>query len=150
MWWWRGRRFGRRGRGFGPRPRPWCFWYNWYYYQNQYYGSWGGYGYANWNYGWRWQQSTSQYQTTPTQQRWGSGDIKQKAKEILSSAVLGQNMGGPFGAANIPIIYNGVVVGWLWENVPLGDLEIGNYWYTGAGTRIALLYKGRIVGFLWV
>mgnify|MGYP000259323851 CR=1 FL=1 len=80
----------------------------------------------------------------------GYGDIRAKAKNILSSATLGSSYPGPYGWSNIPILHNGVVVGWLWENVPLKDLEIGDSWPTGGGVRVSLIYKGRIVGFLWV
>lgn len=163
MWYGRGRRSGRGrgrgfGRGYGPWPRPWCPWYNWYVgnygYQNNVFGR--GWGYRNWQANKMIANNVSvNYPTVPQRQPLSSiestvSDISKRVKDILSNAILGQNVMSPYGTTNIPIIHNGTVVGWLWENVPLKNLDAGEQWYTGRGLRVTLLYKGKPVGYLWV
>ena len=144
--WWRGRGRGWRRWGRWWWPRPWCWRYwAWSGYYGGYYSGWYGY-WQNLNY--PQYGNVSQVPQPPSTQ--SSIDVVQRAKSVLSSASLSPAGYGPFGGNTMLIIHNGNVVGWLWENVPLKEIEIGDQWYTPSGIRVTLIYKGRLVGFLWI
>ncbi len=147
--WWRGRGRGWRRWSNWGRPYPWC-WRYWGYwnqttnqanYQTEQYWSWQGQGWSYPQYG------VPQQQYQPYQQ---PNDVIQRAKEILSKASVNPAGYGPYGGNRFLIIYNGNIIGWLWENVPLRDLEIGEQWSTPRGVRVTLFYKGKPIGFMWV
>jgi len=169
-------RWGRRGRRFWCRR--FGGWGNWwtrgYWWRARYYWpGWWGTNFSGWGW-WKWTgltitpQQTQSQQTTP-QSQWApqytppqqytpqsqnrfnlqmsSEDIKKRVKDILSSAILGEQYPGyPYYS----IIWNGNVVGYLWEKVPLNKLEIGNVTYFNGQWHVSLTYKGKIVGYVWV
>ena len=129
MGWGAGYGMGRRYRGwiYGPGPKPWCPWF----------GYWGEYNSMNY-----------QFSQTQTNYQYGSTQGN-RIREILLKAIKGQRINAPYGGYNIPIIYNDSIIGWLWEDVPLDKVNLGEFLSTGRGTRVSLIYKGRIVGFVW-
>ena len=154
MWWFWGP-WWKRGRRWW-RPRGWC-WYFWsvYWFQQmqQNKQSWQNWYSAsqNWN-NWMFKGNPQQVVSPYFQPRPLSDtqrleeEIKRKAKEILSKATVVPSWGwGP-----IPILHNGIIVGYLWENVPLKKVKVGSITQLGNIAQVMLLFENRIVGMLWV
>jgi len=133
-------------RGMGRRwwPRGWCWW--WYYYTGQA----QQFPMQNWYPG---QFSQQQIQAQSSQNAWqqpysiSDEDVKRRAQEILNSAIVGDQFPG---APYTSIIYNGMVVGYMWERVPLNKVKVGGVASFGARKQVALIYNNRIIGYIWV
>ncbi|MEX0568664.1 MAG: hypothetical protein Q6363_005820 [Candidatus Njordarchaeota archaeon] len=142
---WGWRRRGRRGR--------WrCCWFGWGRGGRFMWRQWGAWGMGNmYNapYVWRGGSSPSTYDQNYISGNMTynvGGDILSKAKIILDNAVISSRKGIVGGQ----IIYQGRVVGHIWENVKLRDLEIGAPFYNNYYWSVPLMYKGKIVGYLYL
>ena len=71
------------------------------------------------------------------------------AKELLSKAKKGDVWTAPNGIKHIPIVVSNAVVGKLWKDVDLKDLEVGNYWAAKFGVNVELVKDNEVVGMLW-
>ena len=169
---------GRRGRGmgwgnrywYGPGgwwPRGYCRWYYWanYWNQNQqnipqsqvvmanqmYWPRGGGWWWnysPNWNYGAGFNYIAPQSATQPQQTQTESvEEVKKRAKEMLKKAITGSSYPGSMSSS---ILYNGNVIGYLWDNVPLNKLDFGVISNNGGKWYIPLIYENRIVGYLLI
>ncbi len=76
--------------------------------------------------------------------------IKSEAKSILERAERGDAWQGKWGSVHIPIVVNGQIVGEVWEDVDLKELEIGAYSLGKWGRKVQLVKNGRVVGFVWL
>ncbi len=132
-WWWP--RFWRRGRGRGFCWWFWWFWYN----QTRSWGPWPPPYVPSYT-----PQQKDKTAGKPSSLREETSVIE-TAKRVLSNArIVGPTPWAPW----IQIVYEGKTIGFLWENVPLSDIEIGKPTLTGAGWNIPLLYGGRVVGYI--
>jgi hypothetical protein len=73
--------------------------------------------------------------------------IVQKAVDILNNAQLVPKC---MYCNHYAIVKDGQIVGVLWQNVNLSDVEIGQPYLAKWGVRIPLVYNGQIVGQLFV
>ncbi len=76
--------------------------------------------------------------------------IKADAKALLEKATKGEAWRSHCGVLHIPLIVEGNIVGELWEDVEIKDLDIGTYWYGKWGIKVQLIKNGRVVGFIWL
>jgi hypothetical protein len=73
-------------------------------------------------------------------------EIAQKAMDILSNAQLDRC---PY-CNHYAIVKDGRIVGMLWQNVDLSNVEIGQPCIARWGARVPLMYDGHIVGQLFI
>ena len=71
------------------------------------------------------------------------------AKELLSKAKKGDVWTAPNGIKHIPIVVDKAVVGKLWKDVDLNELEIGAHWVAEFGVNVELVKNSEVVGVLW-
>jgi len=76
--------------------------------------------------------------------------IKSEAKELLSKVAKGNSWRCGCGTLHIPLVVNGQIVGELWQDVDLGSIDIGSYWYSRKGRKVQLVSNKQVVGFLWL
>ena len=76
--------------------------------------------------------------------------IKSEAKELLSKAKKGESWKCRCGTVHIPIVVNNEIIGELWKDVDLNNLEIGSYWYSRRGKKVQLVKDSEVIGFLWL
>lgn len=76
--------------------------------------------------------------------------LKSDAIELLKKV----NKGNPWkcncGTEHIPLEMDNQIVGELWKDVDLKDVEIGSYWYSRRGAKVQLVNNKEVVGFIWV
>jgi hypothetical protein len=77
-------------------------------------------------------------------------EIRNKAQEILRQAKKGNIWRNPRGILHIPLIIGNQIIGELWEDVDIKELEIGDYWYGKFGVKVQLVKDMRVVGMLWL
>ncbi len=76
--------------------------------------------------------------------------IKSEAKALLEKAAKGEPWRSHCGVLHIPLVAEGAIVGELWEDTEIKDLDIGAYWYGKWGIKVQLVKNGRVVGFIWL
>jgi hypothetical protein len=75
------------------------------------------------------------------------GDIEAKAREILSNAEVVERCAN---ATHYSLVYDGSVVGVLWKNVDLSNVEIGQPLLARWGAKVPLYSNGELVGQIFV
>jgi len=73
-------------------------------------------------------------------------DIVARARSILSSSSIIRHP----GSTMCHIVYNGAIVGYIWENVSKDKLEIGKPLFNGYYWYVPLQHKGKVIGYLYV
>ena len=97
--------------------------------------------------GWRWKIGRFGY-TTDSEPDYEK--IRAEAKTLLEKAIKGEAWRSRCGTLHIPLIVEGNIIGELWEDTEIKDLDIGTYWYGKWGIKVQLTKNGRIVGFIWL
>jgi hypothetical protein len=72
------------------------------------------------------------------------------AKELLAKAKKGNKWVAPNGMVQVPIVVGNAVVGKLWKDVDLNELEIGAHWIAKFGVNVELVKNGEVAGVLWL
>ncbi len=97
--------------------------------------------------GWKWRLGRFGY-TTENELEYEK--VRADAKALLEKATKGDAWKSPCGTLHIPLVVEGNIVGELWEDIELKDLDIGAYWYGKWGIKVQLVKDGRVVGFIWL
>ena len=73
----------------------------------------------------------------------------EKIREVLRNSKLGSKFVNPWGFTRYTIVNNDRIIGWLWSNVPLNEVEVVSAWRVGDWVRGYLYHKGVHVGVIW-
>ncbi len=167
MGWGNGNWFGAGGWWGNGWPRGYCRWYYWQNYMNQnsistpqtpnpviqsnliYWPRGGGWWWnypPGWNYNFNYGNQPTMIQPIQTSTE-SIEEVKKRAREMLKKAITGSMYPG---SMNATILYNGNVIGYLWDNVPLDKLDFGQISNNGGKWYIPLIYENRIVGYLLI
>jgi hypothetical protein len=76
--------------------------------------------------------------------------VHDAAKALLSKATKGDAWTDPHGTKHIPVMADGTIVGSLWEDATLTDLELATYWAAPFGVKAELSHDGKVVGSVWI
>jgi len=97
--------------------------------------------------GWKWKVGKFGY-TVENEPNYE--EIKAKAKEVLSRTTKGIAWRGHCGSLHIPLVFEGQIIGELWEDADPKEVEIGAYWFGKWGIKVQLVKDGRVIGFIWL
>ena len=75
--------------------------------------------------------------------------VESEARELLAKANKGDRWVSPNGMTHIPIVVDNAIVGKLWKDTDLKELEIGSHWIARFGVNVELVKNGEVVGVLW-
>ena len=73
-------------------------------------------------------------------------DVVSRAWSILKNSSIIRLHGSTMSN----IVYNGAIVGYIWENVSKDKLEIGKPLFNGYYWYVPLQHKGKVIGYLYV
>jgi|YelNatPaOPRAMG01_1025707.scaffolds.fasta_scaffold00295_49 hypothetical protein len=76
--------------------------------------------------------------------------VETDAKALLAKATKGETWKDPRGVQHIPLVFGNDVVGNLWEDADLKELEVGGYWAARFGVKVELVHDGKVVGMIWL
>ena len=76
--------------------------------------------------------------------------IQQEVTALLKDAQKGDPWKDRWGNSHYPIEKDGEIVGHLWEDAKLQDLEVGSYWVGTFGKKVELINGKRVVGMVWL
>ncbi len=76
--------------------------------------------------------------------------LEKEVASVLKSAGKSEPWQDPRGIKHFHILQNSEIVGNLWEDVDLKDLEVGSYWVGPFGKKVELVHDKRVVGMLWL
>ncbi len=79
-----------------------------------------------------------------------SDTYKEKAVELLKKAKIGDSWTNSKGITRHEIIVDDEIIGHLWKDVKLEDVEVGHAKRTWRGWKVQLLHNGIKVGMIYI
>ncbi len=98
-------------------------------------------------FGWRFEPSLSAYFSEKEVSR---ENVEKNVASLLAKATKGSPWKDPLGVTHFSILKDDEIVGNLWEDVDLKNLQVGSYWAGSFGIKVELVHNGRVIGMLWL